>query len=185
MKLTLNLLPEERKKEINNKKIFGMAVKQSLLFLLPIICLVSVLIVLNAVLNWNFEIQNKSFDDQQNQEQYKKLKEYESNFSRINSKLGILLKIETNHFHWSKAIRELSGLVPGDVYLSGLVNKDFQISISGKAKTRDDFLKFKDRISQSECFFNINTPLSNLVEKNDVDFQIDFEVKEECLKNKL
>ena len=42
----------------------------------------------------------------------------------------------------------------------------------------------KDNFSQEGCFTDINLPLSNLVSKDNIDFQIQFNIKEECVKNK-
>jgi Tfp pilus assembly protein PilN len=182
MKLTLNLLSEERKKEINNKKRFLIILNQSLLFLLPMICLILTLITINFVLKINSQGLDSAFEAEQNQDSYKKLKEYEDNFSKLNSKVSGLLKIQNAHLRWTKVLESLNLSVSENVYISQIINKDYQISLMGKAKTRDDFLKFKNNLENSECFSDINAPLSDLVAKKDVDFQIDFDIKQDCLK---
>lgn len=183
MKLTLNLLSEERKKEINNKKSFLAVIDQGLLFLLPLICLILILLSINLALEINSRGQDSVLKTAQNQDNYKKLKEYEDNFSRVNSKVATLLKIQGSHFYWSKVFIDLSTAVPDNISISEIINKDYGISLAGKAKTRDDFLKFQNNLESSGCFSDINAPLSDLVAKEDVDFQIDFNVKTDCLIN--
>ena len=183
MKLTLNLLSEDRKKEINNKRNFLIVIRQSLLFLMPIFCLGLILVSIDFALGISSQVQDNIFKVQQDQDNYKKLKEYEDDFSRVNLKVASLLRIQNGHLRWSKVFSNLSVIVPDNVYVSEIINKDYKISLAGKAKTRNDFLKFQDNLKNSECFSDINAPLSDLVAKEDVGFQIDFNVKADCLKN--
>jgi hypothetical protein len=50
------------------------------------------------------------------------------------------------------------------------------------ANNRDNLIQFKDNLEKESCFSEINLPLSNLVEKENVEFQIDFNIKKDCLK---
>jgi hypothetical protein len=75
-------------------------------------------------------------------------------------------------------------VVPENVNLSDLITTNYRISLIGKAKTRDDFLKFQEKIKTENCFSDVEVPLSSLVSKENVEFQINLKVKEECLKNR-
>jgi Tfp pilus assembly protein PilN len=183
MKLTLNLLSEERKKEIKNKKKLLSVTDQGLLFLLPVICLILVLLLIDFNLKINSQSQDNALKMEQNQENYKKLKGYEDNFSNVNLETSIILNIQKDHLYWSKVFGNLSAAVPDNVYITQIANQDYQISLAGKAKTRDDFLNFQNNLENSSCFSDVNAPLSDLVSKQDVDFQIDFNVKTDCLKS--
>jgi hypothetical protein len=70
-----------------------------------------------------------------------------------------------------------------EITLSNLSNKDFIIFMVGKANTRDALVSLKDRLEKEECFSDVKLPLSNLVSKDNLVFQIEFNVKEECVKN--
>jgi len=59
---------------------------------------------------------------------------------------------------------------------------DYSVLLTGKAKSRDDLITFKENLEKEECFSNVNLPLSNLVAQKDVEFQIDFSIKKECLR---
>jgi Tfp pilus assembly protein PilN len=119
---------------------------------------------------------------QQSQEKYQQLSIYEDKFKQVNSLDKTLRKIQTGHLHWFNLFQQLSSTVPEGIYISGLSTKDYSIFLVGKAKTRDNLLNFKSKLEENECFQNINVPISNLVVENNVDFQIDFVIKNECLK---
>ncbi|KKT94343.1 MAG: hypothetical protein UW95_C0016G0016 [Parcubacteria group bacterium GW2011_GWC1_45_14] len=93
-------------------------------------------------------------------------------------------EFQKKHLYWSGALDIFLGTVPEGVYLRDFSTKNYQILLIGKAKEREILIDFQDRITKSGCFENINVPLSNLVEKSDIDFQMDFVVKKECLMEK-
>jgi hypothetical protein len=52
----------------------------------------------------------------------------------------------------------------------------------GTADTRDTFLALQRNLQENSCFEAVNTPLSNLFSETNVQFEIDFIVKPECLR---
>jgi hypothetical protein len=184
MRVYLDLLPDERKEEIKKGRILRQIIHQEGIFLFPIFAFIIILITINFSLKINLESISDNSQSKSYQESYKELQSYEDKFSSINSKVSEILKIQNNHLNWLGIFKRLNEKMVENVYLSDLVTVDYQVSLSGKAKTRDDFLKFQDSIKGEECFSNVDVPLSSLVSKEDVQFQIDFEIKEECLKNK-
>ena len=108
---------------------------------------------------------------------------YEDQFKKTNDSVQALLKIQNGHLHWTGVFKKFSNITPSGVYLSEFSTKNYQAFISGKAQSRESLLKFKSALDESDCFSSVNMPLSNLVVKNDVDFQIDLVIKESCLKS--
>jgi Tfp pilus assembly protein PilN len=184
MKIYLDLLPGDRKEEIEKKRIFWKIFRQEILFFMPISFFIAILITTNITLKIQLDSLEKTGSLEQSQEKYQELKNYEGKFRQINLQVNSLSNFQKNHLHWFNAISEVSNTVPDGIYISGLTTKDFNISLSGKAKTRDDLLALQDKLNANKCFKNLNVPLSNLVNKDDVDFQIDFEVQKDCLSDK-
>jgi len=184
MKIYLDLLPEERKEEIKKRKTFYMIIRKELRFFMPIVVFVAFLLAVN----WNIKVQLEGLEKiyllEQSQEEYKELQKYEDKFSDVNFRTSSISKFQDGHLYWSNVFYQLSELTPEGIYVSGIVTKDYTVSLAGKARTRDNLLTFQEKIGSSNCFENLNTPLSNLVSREDVDFQIDFEVKTNCFKNK-
>ena len=182
MKIYLDLLPEEKKEEIKRKKIFLSALGQETLFILPM----AVFILFLCGVDWVLKIQAGDFEKmnalERSQQNNQELDKYEKKFSEINATVESYSLVHKDHMVWFGILREINSIVPAEIYLNNLSSKDYKIFITGKAKKREDLLGFKDKLSESDCFANINIPLSNFVAKNDVDFQMDVDIKESCLK---
>lgn len=181
MRIYIDLLPEERKQEKKKKKLFRKILWQELRFLIPVIFFIIILMAINI----NLKIQLDSLDNMYLVEQstggYKNLKEYEEKFREINLKTSLIANYQKGHFYWSALFYGLSDIIPEGVFINGLSTKDYQVSLTGKAKTRESLLLFQERIKSSDCFSEVNIPLSNLVNRENVDFQIDFKLKKSCL----
>lgn len=184
MKISIDLLPEQRKQEIKRKKMFHTILRGEFLFFLPIFIFICILLSTYYIIVLQRNSSSNVQMSQQSQDEYQKLDTYEKKFKEINEKDNLLAKIQSGHISWKNVLVELSNIVPDSVYLNNISNKDYAVFLAGKARSRDDLIKFKDNLEGSICFQDINVPLSNLVVKNDIDFQIDLILKEECLKQK-
>ena len=119
---------------------------------------------------------------QQSQDKYQQLGVYQKKFKQANDLGQVLSKIQLGHIHWTNLFQKLSEATPDNVQISNLSTKNYAVFLVGKAKTRDDLINFKNKLEESTCFQNINVPLSDLVVKNNVDFQIDLTISKDCLK---
>jgi Tfp pilus assembly protein PilN len=126
----------------------------------------------------------EEYSMQQSQNKYQQLNVFEEKFKQVNVLDQQLAKIQTGHLNWYNLFSELSNRTPAGIYINDLSTKDYSVFLVGKAKTRDNLLEFKNQLESSPCFQNVNVPLSDLVVKTDVVFQIDLKITENCLKNK-
>lgn len=182
MKIYLDLLPEDRKKEIYRNKLFYLSLKQEFLFLLPLLLLIGILIGVNWMLKYQKEsIVIQNFQNQ-TKGQYQELGIYEDKFKATNEFSSSLLKIQKGHLHWANQLMQISSMLPDGVKVFNLASNNFKIVTTGNAKTRDELLVFKDNLEKNNCITDVNVPLSNMVERENVDFQLDFSIKPECLK---
>ena len=182
MKIYLNLLPEEKKRKVKRRKIFWLIIRQETLFLFAVVFLIAFLLSTNFILKIQSDGVDSANTPEQSQQSYNDIKTYEDKFKETNEKTAAFLKIAKSHLYWSGVLDRLSNVAPDGVSISSLVTKNYQISLAGRAKNRDDLLKFQENIGKDDCFSDINAPLSNFVTKENVDFQIDFKVKQDCLK---
>jgi Tfp pilus assembly protein PilN len=184
MKIYIDLLPEERKEEIKKKKMFKMAISQEIRFLFPVV----VFIIFLAVTGINLKIQLEGIaemtDKSYGEQGYKKIAEFEKKFKEINAKTAAEAGFQQSHLIWSNTFSELSNIMPAGLYLEKLSTKDYLMTISGKAKTRNDLLAFQEKLKESPCFANTDVPLSNLVSRENVEFEINLEINKDCLKKK-
>lgn len=187
MKILLNLLPEAKKKDIQRKLHFHFFLWQLFLVFALELFYISILISIYFILN--FQLQSLEEAGRQYDAVYseqKTLDMYQKKFKETNAVTEVIGRIERNHFAFSEVFLLLDGIVPENIVIKSLTTKEYTVMLAGQAATRDDLLAFDARLKAAECVKNVNVPLSNLFSQEDIDFQIDFEIKKECLqKNTL
>jgi Tfp pilus assembly protein PilN len=184
MKIEINLLPQDKKDGIRKAKKFWRVLGWESVILCMGIILFGFIFGINYLLNYNLQIISELAGSGIGGEKYQTIDYYEDKFSGINVKLAKISDIYHDQIYWSELFSKLNQTVPRDIEISALSTKEFSVFLSGKARNREDLLSFKDRLVAEDCFLNVNLPLSNLVSKEDVVFQIDLEISEECVKNK-
>ena len=83
------------------------------------------------------------------------------------------------HNLWSQKIIKLGNAIPTDIIINNIliVNQNKEINISGTALSRTALLELKDNFNNLDFINNINIPLSQLTEKENIDFSISIEMK--------
>lgn len=181
MKIYLDLLPKQRKTEIRRKRIFRRILRQEFLFALPIFLFIAILANIYYLISVQRKVTITANTNFASQDKYQELHSYEEKFKQVNETMALLLKIQANHFHWADVLGRISSTVPEGIYIGEFSTKNYKILLVGKSKNRDILLNFKNDLESDSCFENVNVPLSNLVVKDNIDFQIDFSVKRDCL----
>ncbi|MFH1565084.1 MAG: PilN domain-containing protein [bacterium] len=184
--ITLNLISPEYKKTIKIKKILrdGRNVFSYTMFI--VILAAIILLIAKRLLDDNyFEAVEQATLISQNPTENKTNKE-------INKKIKLAWQAQQDYMPWSRLIIMISKLVPDNVTIESFnvnsdVNKtEYKISLSGVAASRNDFLDFKKNLLEAKDLFeekDIEIPLANLVEKEDIKFDIILKIKKEILAN--
>ena len=152
-----------------------------MLFIFPVIVFISILMSISLILQVEISGKNSMFAILESQNKSHDLKRFESIFADTNKESLDINNLQNKHLHWSNVLTLLAEIVPKDVYFSDISTKNWQIFLVGKAREREALIGFQEMISKSECFEKVNVPLSNFVSKSDIEFQMDFFVKKECL----
>lgn len=182
MEIKLNLLSEAKKNEVRKKKRYRLVVWQEII-------VVSLLLFYGLILGGivymhSFQIKNLSIASvSQTQEQaFQEVDSAEKKFKEVNTLVASLQKFQKEHTVWSRVLFALNEASLEGVALEKIATTNQKVSLQGVAQTRDKLLEFKERLNASSCFQNATLPLSDLFTQEDVDFQIDVEVKQDCLK---
>jgi len=167
--LILNLASEQLKTEIKLRHIYHLTKKVSSILIVLTIIIAVILLVAKIILQNNFNkiVEQTSLVTKNNQG-------YNNKIRQINSKLNFITRIQNDFIYWSKLVEELAKITPADVsfHLIKANANDKTINIKGRAKLRDSLLSFKQNMENSSTFNNIDFPLKNILEKNDIDFEI-------------
>lgn len=182
MKIYLDLLPKERKQELKRKKNFRKILRQEFLFSIPFFVCIVILFNIYYLLSLQHATSITAQSQVKTQDKYQVLSTYEEKFKQANDANAALLKIQTGHLYWSNIFNKLDNSIPEGIIITDFSTKDYLILLTGKARDRNILLGFKNNLESAECFSSVNVPLSNLVVKENIEFQIDFSVNKECLK---
>lgn len=182
MKILLNLLPETKKEALVRKFRYRFFLWQTTLVLLLELYSIVILGGIYTILNYQVKVgQDTLAASEQYNEEAKQLFNYQEEFKRVNMATENVARYQQSHLHWSSLLAVLQQLAPDRVVITELMTKDYTVSIAGQAGTRDQFLEFEEALKGSECVSDVRVPISNLFSQKEVDFQIDFKLKKECL----
>lgn len=182
MKILLNLLPQEQKQATERHVRFRMIVAQGsvLLLLAGFYCtaLLGISFLLSA------QLKSDADTSKQTESQSQALVDiatYESAFRTANAKSAELSRMLARHVAWGGFFRALDENIPSDISVTNILSKGYQLTISGTAKNREVLLQFQQRMNDSACFSDATVPLSDLLEKENIDFALSANIKENCL----
>ncbi len=184
MKTLLNLLPERKKKDIQSRLHFRFFLWQ--LFLVFSLKLFYLIILLSIYFILDYQLDSLRKTGEQYDAAYaeqKTLDVYQKKFKEVNEIVEEAGKIEHNHLSFTRVFTLLDSIVPERVAIERLTTKEYTVMLAGQAATRDDLLAFDARLKESACVKNVNIPISNLFSQDNVEFQMDFEIKAECLNH--
>ncbi|MEK7202802.1 MAG: PilN domain-containing protein, partial [Patescibacteria group bacterium] len=103
---------------------------------------------------------------------------YNNKIGEINSRLKFVSTIQDDFVVWSKIIQDLSIIIPANISLDiikvDLTNKN--IKLRGIAKQRSGLLELKNNLEKSNTYTNIEFPVKNLLEKENIDFEINAKI---------
>jgi len=184
MKIKLNLLSAHKKEAIEESRKMRAILKWGLEIFGILLIFFILLLNINYILKTDFSLDSRGREKSGLDSKYAEIEKYNSEIKQINSKMTDIESIQDGELYWSKLFLKLNAILTPETILSDLSNKDFLIFMVGKADTRDVLVSLKDRLEKEECFTDVKLPLANLVSKDNLSFQIEFNVKEECIKEK-
>lgn len=184
MKIKLNLIPPDRKEKIVKSRQLKVAFRIEIVLTLILIGFFAVLFGFKYTLNYTFASHADSQKKNEKVTQYDEIKKYDQQFGQIKGQLSKISTVEGDQLYWSNLFVKLSKIIFPGITLDSLSTNNYAVTLRGIANNRDDLVLFKEKLESENCFSNINLPLSNLVDKNNIKFQISFNVEKKCLKNK-
>lgn len=167
--LTLNLISNEQKKEIKMKRLYE-SFKKNLFILFVLTCLMAIIFLLSKLI-----LQNEFINIvQQTSIITKNSRGFDNKISGINHQINAALSIQNNYKAWSPLIKDIAEKTPADITLNLIaINGDGKaVQIKGTAKYRENLLEFKKELENSGKYNNIDLPLQNILQKENINFDI-------------
>ena len=171
--IRLNLLAEESKQRVSNKRLYFLFLKTELILLLLVFVCGAILFATEKILSANVS----KFDAETSQIIKISSSDYGSEAKTINNTLTTVSGIQGDFIPYSKLLKELSALAPEGVSFSYLKidAKTKAIKIRGNAALRENILTLESNLKNAPFLTNVNIPLSDKLKKENIDFDIDLE----------
>lgn len=172
--IEINLLPDVQKKELQLREASYFIARSFIIIFAVIIFSSFLLLAINQLMKSNLNSIERQIETYEKYFQSAKNKEIESNINEINKMIRSIAQVQKNRTNWSETLIELSQIVPPEIQFNEIkINKlEKKIEISGKAKTRDQLLKFQDALENSDFFENVTSPISNIVSPENINFNL-------------
>jgi Tfp pilus assembly protein PilN len=185
MKTLLNLLPEEKKDAAQRKLRFRFFLWQLFLVLVLECFYLIILIGIFFILNYQLDIyETLGSQLSTGSAEEKRLSGYEEKFLEANEQTDTIGRISASHLYFTEAFVLLDRLLPENTIIDRIATKDRTVALTGKAAHRDDLLALDANLKSDDCIENVNVPISNLFSESDIEFQVDFSIKDSCLRDR-
>jgi len=113
---------------------------------------------------------------------FKDMQDYREKIKTANAQVEQVGKIQKGQLYWSILLEKLNQIIFPGIKIDSLSTKNYQVFLTGIAANRDDLVNFKEKLTQEKCFTEVDFPLANLMNKENTVFQMQFIIKEECIK---
>jgi len=109
---------------------------------------------------------------------------FSQKINNFNQKINNIEQIQSEFTPWADLLIKITDLTPQNIVLNSLYIEKVtrEIQINGRAKTRQVLLDYQKNLKQAECmvlecleckcFEETEIPLSSLLEKENIDFEI-------------
>ncbi|MFA5359413.1 MAG: hypothetical protein WC349_00425 [Patescibacteria group bacterium] len=171
--LTLNLISEELKKQIKLRHLYLFIKKVNLALIIITIFIAIILLIAKAILQVNFNniVEQTTLVTKNNQGYNNKIKE-------INSKINFVEKIQGGFVPSSNLLKTIADVTSKNINLYYLKINFLEqtIKIKGRANLRENLLDFKQKMEATTIFRDIDFPIKNILEKENIDFEINAKI---------
>ncbi len=178
--IKINIIPEKIKKEIKLNFIFNLIQKSIYIGIIfsSIIAIILMISEHTLLITLAKEVNGSSLSFKSN------ANTSENKVTDINNKLSLLETVQSDYTRWSIFLNFISRNVPEGVKLNKLqISKENKsVSFSGNAKTRDNLLSFKKILEDSKIFTEVDFPIKNLLQKENINFEIKSKIKIDEIK---
>jgi Tfp pilus assembly protein PilN len=171
----LNLIPESQKKRLKKERLFFLV--HSIVGLLVVVMAISAISLTTArfILIDHF---TQLRDDTSLLDP--KLLRLQTNIGAINTQIKDAAIIQESFIKWSDLLSELTRAVPRGITINFMnVNVESNsFRLTGIATGRAALLELKEALEASESIAVLESPLSNFLEKEDIEFRFSGTLKE-------
>jgi len=175
----LNLVSKELKKEIELRHIYAVLKRAN--FILIIITVVVAIIMLTAKIllknNFNRIVEETTLITKNSLGLNSKIRE-------INDRLNYASVIQSDYIPWSFLLEDFYKNADDNISfnLIKLDKESGELFLRGVAKSRSSLLSLKNKIEKLPAFIELDFPIQNILEKENIDFNINAKLNLAAIK---
>jgi hypothetical protein len=177
----INLLPQ------SEKNILKIIEKEKIILILEIIlfcfflCLILILFSIKIQVAGKVEAEKIILNQEKKEFENLGNKNASEDIILINKKISELKSFYEKQFSMMGVLERVSKTLPDEVYLNNFsyTNNDSRVTLSGFSKNQEGLLEFKKNLEQDKNFQDIFFPLSSWIKKENIDFSLNFKLKNE------
>jgi len=179
--LNLNLLSLKEREKIRLEKNFLLTKNIVFVISLALIIIIISLLATTIILNLYKKDFDKTIENEIDLLSSTKSESLEKSTRELNTQLNTIESIQKEYVKWSNLLTELTKVVPGGVKLNSIeLNKNSKkVNITGVSKNREVLLEFQNNLKNLNYFTNITSPISNLLVRENVEFQFTGELSQD------
>ena len=170
MKIFINLLPPNKKRDLQRGMVLAYAQTMVTILFIIAILVSGTLISLRIVLQGEYSHLQKQAESAASAEST----DIMTNISQINSYLLTTSALQESFIPWTEVLKDLATMIPEQTKLYRFrANEANQIFINGMASTRDESLSLLESLKERSYLSDVKSPLSNILQKTDVKFNFE------------
>ncbi|EKE14285.1 MAG: hypothetical protein ACD_12C00591G0005 [uncultured bacterium] len=176
----LNLLPPQKKEEIIGLSDYFNI--QTIVFKIGLLLIITIIILLGNkyILNQSVNNTQEEILTIQTVNKGKSETSLDEAIKEFNQKLKTIDEIQQKNINWPLFLDKFSKLIPSNINIQAMdfnsTNNTF--NINGVARDRETLLGLQKNLKESELFSEVQSPVSNLLKKEDVNFTFNGKLSE-------
>lgn len=165
MRLTLNLLPPEKKKALRTGVVLTFVQSMAL-----IVCVTALVIAANLLYVRFWLKREHASVGRHSIDSAGEFSTFAKDIAELNGHLGLMRDVNDAAVPWSEVLTSVAATAGAGVRLDSLAFTSKAIAIEGLAATRDDVLRMKERLEALPFATGVDSPLSNILQRTDARF---------------
>ncbi|MFO7807565.1 MAG: PilN domain-containing protein [Candidatus Moraniibacteriota bacterium] len=173
MKISINLLPEERKRKLRINKLTSWLFGVGFSMVLAAMVFAGFLASCAFVVDIQKDIYQEEVEKIKSNENSQLISRARNEVQDYYKKASLIDDNLTGTYYW-QLIQDLNEILPESLFYSELIlNKD-QVTMKGFAEKRVDLIKFEEKLQENDRFQDIEFPISSFTSKENINFETVF-----------
>jgi Tfp pilus assembly protein PilN len=179
--LTLNIIPQSSKNEIKLKNIYFYL--KNLLYIIIILLILYAITLLIGVLLLQIQFVNTV---NETTALSKNKKNSSLSVLDLNNQINSITSMQSESIKWTGLYKFISEDTNDDIkyYQINMSKNDNTLYLHGIAGSRDSLINLKSALEKSAYFSSVDFPIQNLLEKNNINFEITCKIASYDFKRK-